>query len=124
MTLTQGLYDELRHAILHGQLQPGTRLPSTRTLAEERGVSRNTVLNAYEQLLAEGYLEARVGSGTCVARSLPEELLGARCAPLPAGAGGAPSVRPHPLSQRGRPLASNPGPPPSPPRAPPALQAG
>src|SRR5256885_12019185 len=58
MTLTQGLYDELRHAILHGQLQPGTRLPSTRALAEERGVSRNTVLNAYEQLLSEGYVEA------------------------------------------------------------------
>ncbi|HEV2721375.1 MAG TPA: GntR family transcriptional regulator, partial [Thermoanaerobaculia bacterium] len=75
MTLTKQLYDELRQTILQGHLQPGTRLPSTRALAEERGVSRNTVLNAYEQLLAEGYVEARVGSGTCVARALPEELL-------------------------------------------------
>jgi len=75
MPLTQALYDELRQSILGGQLLPGTRLPSTRALAEERGVSRNTVLNAYEQLLAEGYVEARVGSGTCVARALPEGLL-------------------------------------------------
>src|SRR5437763_12735809 len=75
MTITQALYDELRHAILHGQLQPGTRLPSTRALADERGVSRNTVLNAYEQLLAEGYLEGKVGSGTYVPRTLPEEMI-------------------------------------------------
>src|SRR5438270_6291868 len=99
MTLTKALYDELRHSILHGQLQPGTRLPSTRALAEERGVSRNTVLNAYEQLLAEGYLEARVGSGTCVARSLPEELL---TVPVRTGGGVCP-----PLSRRGKLLSSN-----------------
>ncbi|HEY6141206.1 MAG TPA: winged helix-turn-helix domain-containing protein, partial [Thermoanaerobaculia bacterium] len=103
MTLTTALYDELRTSILQGDLQPGTRLPSTRALAEERGVSRNTVLNAYEQLLAEGYVESRIGSGTCVARSLPEELLTVR-APVRAG-GGARA----PLSQRGKLLASNPG---------------
>jgi GntR family transcriptional regulator/MocR family aminotransferase len=78
MTLTTELYEELRRSILRGELQPGSRLPSTRALAEERGVSRNTVLNAFEQLLSEGYVEARVGSGTCVARALPEELLTVR----------------------------------------------
>jgi GntR family transcriptional regulator / MocR family aminotransferase len=69
------LYEALRQAILRGQLRPGTRLPSTRSLAEEYEVSRNTAVFAFEQLLAEGYLEAKVGSGTSVARSLPAELL-------------------------------------------------
>jgi GntR family transcriptional regulator / MocR family aminotransferase len=117
MTLTQSLYDELRTSILQGQLLPGTRLPSTRALAEERGVSRNTVLNAYEQLLAEGYVEARVGSGTCVARALPEELLTVR-APVRAGGGARAS-----LSRRGKLLASHPGRPLSAPR-PRAFESG
>ena len=68
------LYDELRESILGGRLGPGSRLPSTRDLAAELGVSRNTVTNAFLQLLAEGYLEGRVGSGTYVSRSLPDEL--------------------------------------------------
>jgi GntR family transcriptional regulator/MocR family aminotransferase len=56
-------------------------------MAEQLSVSRNTVLNAYEQLLAEGYLEAKAGSGTYVAQVLPEQLLaapGERAAPCPA----------------------------------------
>ncbi len=69
------LYDWVRKAILTGQLRPGTRLPSTRELANELGVSRNTVMNAFEQLLAEGYLEGQVGSGTYVSHSLPDEML-------------------------------------------------
>jgi GntR family transcriptional regulator / MocR family aminotransferase len=73
--LYRQLYDSLRRAILAGQLAPGTRLQSTREMAEELGVSRNTVVNAYEQLLAEGYLEGQVGSGTYVSRALPEDLL-------------------------------------------------
>jgi len=117
MPLTQALYDELRQSILGGQLLPGTRLPSTRALAEERGVSRNTVLNAYEQLLAEGYVEARVGSGTCVARALPEELLTVR----PPARGTGKSACP-PLSRRGELLASNPGRPLSVPRKPRAFE--
>jgi GntR family transcriptional regulator / MocR family aminotransferase len=52
-------YDGLRQAILGGRLLPGTRLPATRGLARDLGVSRNTVLNAYEQLLTEGYLEGK-----------------------------------------------------------------
>ena len=62
-------------AILSGQLKASVQLPSTRTLASELGVSRNTVLLAYEQLLAEGYIHGKVGSGTTVASVLPEALL-------------------------------------------------
>jgi GntR family transcriptional regulator/MocR family aminotransferase len=65
--LYQQLYEQLRWSIEAGQLTPGTRLPATRTLAKELGVSRNTVLVAYDRLLAEGYLDGRVGSGTRVA---------------------------------------------------------
>ncbi len=73
--LYQQLYTHLRTAILIGELKPGTRLPSTRTLATELNVSRNTVLNAYQQLTAEGYLDSMVGSGTFIARVLPDHLL-------------------------------------------------
>jgi GntR family transcriptional regulator/MocR family aminotransferase len=73
--LYQALYTHMRSAILAGELKGGMKLPSTRALADELNVSRNTVLNAYRQLLAEGYLESREGSGTFVARLLPEWLL-------------------------------------------------
>ena len=72
--LYRQLYDSLRKAILAGLLAPGTRLQSSREIAKELSVSRNTVVNAFEQLLAEGYLEGQVGSGTYVSRALPEEL--------------------------------------------------
>src|SRR5919199_1055258 len=73
--LYRQLYNSLRKAILTGQLAPGARLQSSREISHELGVSRNTVVNAFEQLLAEGYLEGQVGSGTYVSRALPEELL-------------------------------------------------
>jgi GntR family transcriptional regulator/MocR family aminotransferase len=69
------LYDGVRRAILSGLLPAGTRLPSTRTLAAGLGISRTTVVTAFEQLLAEGYLEGKVGSGTFVAKYLPDDLL-------------------------------------------------
>jgi GntR family transcriptional regulator/MocR family aminotransferase len=72
------LYGGLREAVLAGRLAPGTRLPSTRELAGELGVSRATVVAAYRELLAEGYLEGRAGSGTYVATALPDDLLRAR----------------------------------------------
>jgi DNA-binding transcriptional MocR family regulator len=53
-----------RTSIVDGSLRPGQRIPSTRVLASELGVSRFPVLNAYAQLLAEGYFESRVGAGT------------------------------------------------------------
>ena len=73
--LYRQLYNSLRRAILKGQLAPGARLQSSREIAKELKVSRNTVVNAFEQLLAEGYLEGQVGSGTYVSRALPEEFL-------------------------------------------------
>ncbi|HEY6127714.1 MAG TPA: PLP-dependent aminotransferase family protein [Candidatus Acidoferrum sp.] len=69
------LYEWFRRAILAGQLQPGQRVPSTRSLAAELSVSRVPVSIAYEQLQSEGYFEAFVGAGTCVARSIPAEAL-------------------------------------------------
>lgn len=76
--LHRQLYERVRHAILERQLRGGIRLPSTRTIAAELGVSRNTVLTAFEQLAAEGYLEGKVGAGTYVARAIPDELLSLR----------------------------------------------
>ena len=73
--LYRQLYDALREAILEGRLHPGARLPSSRTLAGDLGVGRNTVLAAYDQLAAEGYLEGQVGAGTLVAATLPDSLL-------------------------------------------------
>lgn len=70
------LYDWLRNAISESRLRPGQRLPSTRSMAAELQISRISVFNAYEQLHSEGYLEAFVGSGTCVARTIPDEAFG------------------------------------------------
>jgi GntR family transcriptional regulator/MocR family aminotransferase len=72
--LQRQLYAQVREAVLAGRIAPGTRLPATRALAAELGCARNTVLNAFEQLSAEGYLESRPGSGTYVSRVLPDLL--------------------------------------------------
>ncbi len=63
-SLHRQIYLELRDAIINGRLEGGTKLPATRALAASHGISRNTVLQAFDHLLAEGFLEARVGSGT------------------------------------------------------------
>jgi GntR family transcriptional regulator/MocR family aminotransferase len=76
--LHRQLYESMREAILTRQLAPGLRLPPTRVLATELGVSRNTVMNAFEQLIAEGYIQGKVGAGTYVTRALPEESLQVR----------------------------------------------
>jgi GntR family transcriptional regulator/MocR family aminotransferase len=76
--LNAQLYERLRMAVLDGLLKGGARLPSTRALANELRVSRTTVLVAYDQLTAEGYIESRVGAGTRVAAEMPEQLLNAR----------------------------------------------
>lgn len=73
-SLYQQLYDGLRQAILSGRLRAGVRLPSTRDLSTGLTVSRNTTMAAFEQLVAEGYLESRVGDGTYVSSALPDEL--------------------------------------------------
>lgn len=63
----KGLTDALREAVRGGRLAPGTRLPSSRSLAADLGIARNTVADAYADLVAEGWLTARQGSGTQVA---------------------------------------------------------
>jgi GntR family transcriptional regulator / MocR family aminotransferase len=72
--LHKQIYDGFRGAIARGDLRPGQRVPSSRELASELSMSRIPVLNAYAQLLAEGYFETRVGSGTFVSALLPERL--------------------------------------------------
>lgn len=68
----QAVFDRLRQGILGGALPAGTRLPPTRHLATDLGVARQTVVLAYERLAAEGYVRARIGSGTFVAADLPD----------------------------------------------------
>jgi GntR family transcriptional regulator/MocR family aminotransferase len=92
--------------MLDGRLAPGRRMPPTRLLARDLGVSRNTVAGAFDQLRAEGYLEASERSGTFVAARLPDRLFrvaGNRRAEAPPPAVTGPmSVRPSALSTRGR----------------------
>src|SRR5215207_3543730 len=73
--LHRQIYETIRRSILTGEFHPGRQLPASRLLAKQLGVARLTVVNAYEQLLAEGYLTSRTGAGTFVAEHLPEELL-------------------------------------------------
>jgi len=83
--LHRQVYAGVRDAILSGRLPPGGYLPSTRTLARDLALSRNTVMTAYEILASEGYTEALSGSATRVSSVLPDELLTAvkpeTCAP-------------------------------------------
>jgi GntR family transcriptional regulator / MocR family aminotransferase len=75
MSAYRWLYQSLRADILDNRLRPGARLPATRDLARQYGLSRGTIVNAFEQLKSEGYVEGSVGSGTYVSKVLPEELL-------------------------------------------------
>ena len=75
------LYAALREAILDGRLHPGVRLPSTRDLARRHHLARGTIVAAFEQMKAEGYLTGHTGSGTYVAKVLPDTLLHAGPSP-------------------------------------------
>ena len=94
------VFEEVRQAILSGRLRAGSRLPSTREMAGDLRVSRNTVVSAFDQLLAEGYVVARRGSGTYVARELPDDLLHTK-AKAAAVQAGAPKVAAPLTSARG-----------------------
>ncbi|GAA5435949.1 PLP-dependent aminotransferase family protein [Deinococcus aquaticus] len=84
-SLSRQLADQLRGAVRGGLLEPGQRLPSTRALAASLGVGRNVVFEAFEHLLAEGYLSGRDRSGTFVAPDLPDGTQAAQAArPAPA----------------------------------------
>ena len=93
------VFDRLRQGILAGTLPPGARLPATRHLAGDLGVARQTVVLAYERLMAEGYIWARVGRGTFVAPDLPD------AAPARAA---MPATTAASLSRRGMALAALP----------------
>jgi len=68
------IYDAYRASILSGELTTGQQVPSTRALSAELGISRIPVLEAYSQLLAEGYFETRPGAGTFISCTLPDEI--------------------------------------------------
>lgn len=70
----QWLYESLRAEILAGRLSAGTRLPSSRDLARQYGLSRGTIVNAFEQLANEGYVEGTIGAGTFVRCTLPDDM--------------------------------------------------
>src|ERR1700689_77121 len=72
--LHKQIYDGFLSVIVGGNMRPGQRVPSSRTLAIELSISRIPVLNAYAQLLAEGYFESRKGAGTFISEALPESL--------------------------------------------------
>jgi GntR family transcriptional regulator/MocR family aminotransferase len=94
----RGLTDALREAVRTGRLTPGTRLPSSRALAADLGIARNTVADAYADLVAEGWLTARQGSGTRVAPGAPATPLSrpGRTAVPPAGTAPRPREPGHP----------------------------
>ncbi|MGE3912665.1 MAG: PLP-dependent aminotransferase family protein [Chloroflexota bacterium] len=111
LSLQQQLYMRLRDDILARRLRPGERLPPSRTLAAQLAVSRTTVVLVYEQLVAEGYAEARQGAGTFVSRQIPDEALVAvrrpqlvsmlpsgSVAPIVAGSGQSTESRAHGLT--------------------------
>ncbi|MGD1908363.1 MAG: PLP-dependent aminotransferase family protein [Leptolyngbyaceae cyanobacterium] len=75
LPLYEQLAVALRQAVLQGRLQPHQQLPSSRRLAQSLQVSRSTVTQSYDQLLSEGYFEARGGSGTFVSAQLPDDYL-------------------------------------------------
>ncbi|MER9880749.1 PLP-dependent aminotransferase family protein [Mesorhizobium sp. M0118] len=96
------IYGALRRFILDGQIPQNTLLPSTRSLAEDLKVGRNTVIAAYDQLLAEGFIEARAGSGTWVAPIQQNRPMASLRAGLAA---------PQKLSRRGQTIVNGPQPP-------------
>src|SRR6476660_2838355 len=76
-----GVMDAIRNAIRSGRLVPGTRLPSSRALAADLGVARNTVARAYAELIAEGWLTAQHGSATLVSQRAGEVVRSAAAPP-------------------------------------------
>ena len=116
--LYRQVYEGLREAILSGRLAPGSRLPSTRVLASDFGVARNTVLQAFDWLRSEGYIVGRRGGGSRVQSKIPDMLMQVRASTHRGrGAGNSTSVAAPPkaevthgmprLSKRGQRLAGS-----------------
>ncbi|NVJ98716.1 MAG: PLP-dependent aminotransferase family protein [Alphaproteobacteria bacterium] len=100
--LNEQLMALLQEAILKGHIRAGDRLPASRAMAARLAISRNTVLAAYDQLTAEGYLESRTGSGTFVSSDLPDAYMQAGTPEV------APTRAPKHTAEPGRPLAGMP----------------
>lgn len=109
VTLSHWLYSEIRAAIIEQRAVPGAQLPASRTLATRYGIARGTVVAVYEQLVAEGYVESKRGSGTVVSFRLPEQFLQAGQLSNPVRIAASKSV-PSRLSQRGAALSPSPYP--------------
>src|SRR5579859_5852461 len=117
------LHRLLQQAILSRELPAGTRVPSSRLLAAELGIARNTVTQVYEQLALEGYVSSATGRGTFVADTSPDEIVGSgdalagqaspatltTLAALPPPLPKAPQPVPRALSQRGSRLIAGAG---------------
>jgi len=99
LPLYRQLYERIRQGILDGRLRNGTRLPASRMFAEQLNVSRNTVTLAFEQLMLEGYLKGKVGSGTYISDDVPEKLLKASIGPARSARSAAKLPRPSSRAQ-------------------------
>ena len=118
--LYRQIYSTMREAILSGKLERGLRLPSSRTLATELGISRNTIINAFEQLDSEGFLESKPGSGTYVALELSRAIRKPHASRRSSEASMLPTVKlsrqgkammraKTPMARAGAPIAFSPG---------------
>ncbi|HWR16883.1 MAG TPA: PLP-dependent aminotransferase family protein [Terriglobales bacterium] len=110
--VSQRIYRGLRSAIVRGLLRPGSRLLSSRSLAQELAVSRKAVARAFERLADEGYITSRVGAGTFVSTTLPETILTFTPEPSPGFRPGKRMV-PNFSAQAKRLLDQSPWPPPA-----------
>lgn len=107
VALYRQLYEAMRQAILAGTLPAGVKLPSTRTLAKTLGISRATVILSFDQLLSEGYIYGKVGSGTYVEQVLPDELLRLPGKQTHSKKNNEIPLPPDPLSKRGKMIATS-----------------
>ncbi|NQU57692.1 MAG: PLP-dependent aminotransferase family protein, partial [Rhodospirillales bacterium] len=100
VALHRQLYEQIRDLILSGRMAVGSRLPSSRALAHDLGVSRNTVVAAFDQLFAEGYIDSHVGCGSFVSLELPAMTPYGQSSPARAG------QRKRGMSKRGQALGA------------------
>ncbi|ADJ27711.1 PLP-dependent aminotransferase family protein [Nitrosococcus watsonii] len=101
-TLQNQLFEQIRSLILSGKLKPGTLMPATRSLSEQLGVSRNTVLLAYDRLIAEDYLQTQEAVGTYVNSYLPSDSLVLKAPTQPLMLPEKPQSKRHPVLFQGR----------------------
>lgn len=101
-TLQNQIFEQIRSLILGGKLRPGTPMPATRSLSEQLGVSRNTVLLAYDRLIAEDYLQTQEAVGTYVNSHLPVDSLVLKAPAQPLVFPEKPPTKRHPVLFRGR----------------------